>query len=120
ELKDFEHAAARNAYPADFAGWCFRLNAEKGFDAVRWCVRDTHQGTAKDIPVEPHGLVEIRDRDASVTERSRLHAVASSVRSSVFLMCSATRSACATIVSAGLTAAEDGKNDASTTKRLST
>ena len=35
-------------------------------------------------------------------------------------MWSATRSACAMIVSPGLTAADEGKNDASTTKRLST
>ena len=35
-------------------------------------------------------------------------------------MWSATRSACATIVSAGFTAADEGKNDASTTNRFST
>ena len=40
--------------------------------------------------------------------------------SSVAVMWSATRSACATIVSPGLTAADDGKNDASTTNRFST
>ncbi len=35
-------------------------------------------------------------------------------------MWSATRKACAAIVSAGLTAADEGKNEASTTKRFST
>ena len=35
-------------------------------------------------------------------------------------MWSATRSACAMIVSPGFTAADDGKNDASTTYRFST
>src|SRR5215468_2711533 len=39
---------------------------------------------------------------------------------SLLRMWSATRSACATIVSAGFTAADDGKNDASTTNRFST
>src|SRR5205085_4581280 len=36
------------------------------------------------------------------------------------MMWSATRSACATIVRPGFTAADEGKNDASTTKRFST
>jgi len=39
---------------------------------------------------------------------------------SVLLIWSATRSACAMMVSAGFTAADDGKNDASTTNRFST
>ena len=38
---------------------------------------------------------------------------------STLAMCSATRIACAAMVSAGLTAADDGKKEASTTNRLS-
>ena len=103
----------------------WRVDAEEAADAFRRRVRHAHERTTEHVPVELHGPVEVRYRDADVAERSARTLIAMprppqlrSPRAVLRLMWSATRSACATIVSPGLTAADDGKNDASTTKRF--
>ena len=89
-----------------------------------------HETAAEDVRIELHEPVEVGHGDPDVTERTCLHPTApcrlptstpaTLVPSSVSMMWSATRSACATIVRPGFTAADEGKNEASTTKRLAT
>src|SRR5688572_13709010 len=112
EGEDFEHAAAGDANPPDLVARLLVIDAEKTAHAVGRRVRHADQRTSECLPVERHRFVEIRHGDAGMAERTCLHKSC--------LMWSATRSACAAIVSAGLTAADEGKNDASTTKRFST
>src|SRR4051812_31762752 len=80
ELEDLEHRAARHANPPDPAAPLLALDAEERADAVRIRLGDADQRAAEDVPVEAHGGVEIRHRDAAVAERSCSH------RNSVVLM----------------------------------
>src|SRR5205085_999477 len=71
------------------------------------------QRRPEDIPVKADGAIEIRHGNAAMAERPGSHR-------DVPRMWSATRSAWATMVRPGLTAPDEGKNDASTTNRFST
>src|SRR5262245_16044557 len=111
EGKDLQHGAARDPNPADLAAAPLPVHAEERAHALGIGVGDANERAPEHLPVEPDGAVEVRHRDAAVAEGSRSHRA-------VCMMGSAVRSACATIVNPGLTAADEGKNDASTTNRF--
>src|SRR5215217_4492232 len=68
-----ETGADGNADPPDLAARSGRVHTEEAPHALGRGVGDADERTAKHIPVEPDGLVEIRDRQADVTERAGSH-----------------------------------------------
>src|SRR4029079_16097680 len=113
EREDLAPRAPCAAYPADLAAAVLPFHAEERAYPLRVAVGHADQRAAEHLPVEPDRPVEVRHRDTAVAEGSRFHR-------SFWMMCSAVRSACATMVNPGLTAADEGKKDASTTKRFGT
>ena len=87
-------------------------SAEEAAHAILRRVGDADQRAAEHVPPELHRAVEVRDGDAGVAEGARFH------RLLPLMWIGRPRSACAAIVSPGLTAADEGKNDASTTNRF--
>jgi hypothetical protein len=75
ELEDLEDRAAGDPDPADLAAGLVSLYPEEAPDPIGRRVGHAHQGTAEDLPVELHRLVEVRHGDAGMTERSSSHMV---------------------------------------------
>src|SRR6185437_2417365 len=73
ELEDLERRAARHANPSDLARGRRTIDLEEGPDPFRRRIGHADERAAEDVPVEPDGRVEVRDGEADVTERARLH-----------------------------------------------
>src|SRR4051812_37491586 len=113
ERENLEDRPPRDPDPADFAAPLLPFDAEEGAHPLRIRVGDADQRAAEDLPVELHRALEVRHGDAAVAEGSRSHR-------SFWMIWSAARNACATMVRPGLTAADEGKKEASTTNRFPT
>jgi hypothetical protein len=77
KLEDFEDTAARHANPPDLARRRVVGDSEKSPHAIGRRIGDANERTAEHLPVEPHGLVEVRHRYAGMAERSSFHKLVS-------------------------------------------